>query len=110
VIPALRNAYPSLTYHYWRACAQARDTQGISQIADQITGHLEAWGALPPVSSVYGWIKQDALAHPVWLVRLRRALELLDKIANDPLLPPGAAGLIRGIIELVERITTDYNQ
>lgn len=85
VSPDLRGAYPQLTYHYWRACAQSQQPR---RLAAEILAYLEAWGRLPSVDAVYSWLSDNGdCIRPAWVVRLESLLATIEKIKNDPLLP-----------------------
>jgi len=98
-IPArLRALYPSITFHYWRACAQSGDPIAL---AEQIIAHKEAYGHLPSVNSVYGWLRNGGGGMPVWVLRMGSLLSTIDKIKNDPLLPDEIAGVIDQVGALI---------
>lgn len=93
----LRHQYPDLTYHYWRACAQSRE---LVSMANEILTHKDAYGKMPSVNTVYGWLNVDNRL-PVWVLRMGSILTLMSKIRNDPRLPLEASAVFDRCMELL---------
>lgn len=88
---SMRARYPMITFHYWRACAQSRRP---IEMADQIMAYAEAYGKLPSVDSVYGWVHDSGMVLPVWLMRVNALFDRITRIKNDPLLPSSVAAVL----------------
>lgn len=90
---ALRYAHPLLTFHHWRPCCQA-GAKKMEYVA-QVEAYFEAYGELPNVDSVYGWVYGTDDPVPVWSLRLGSLSDTATKIEQDELAPAGVRALVR---------------
>lgn len=106
---ALRDAHPAITYHYWRAASHAGDR--MLRYVGEVEAHLEAWDALPTVSQVYGWIKNNDRVDypPVWITRIESMLTLAEKIKHDDRTPSEVCGLMGAIVSRLDTIRARAN-
>lgn len=81
VSPKLQAAYPLLTFTYWRAIVDADDP---FKILAEVMGYAEAYGDLPSVNTVEGWVYGDGnnMAMP-WRLRFERIVTTLEKNKVD---------------------------
>lgn len=98
----IKSAHPLITFHLWRACASTGAGDNTMAYVAQIEAFHEAWGRLPRVEEVWGWIKSDndgGDVRMVWESRMGGVVASLEKLHRDSQLPEPIALVVGEILE-----------
>lgn len=84
----LQDTYPDLTFSYWRTACDAHHLpeqtplENMMDVICQIMEYREAFGKLPTVNTVEGWVYGEG-GKLVWRSRLEGAESALEKVQQD---------------------------
>ena len=93
VTPALRSDYPSLTFEYWRVCCNAKTKEhetkedAVIRMAEEIIEHRDAWGDMPSLDEVWGWLKKNGDIELPYIGRIRGIIASCDAVIEDARTP-----------------------
>lgn len=102
---AVRDEYPTLLYHHWRALRRTGDKW--REYASKAVGNADEYGGRPaPVWLVRQWIKDDLQGQPpqervsrperLW----RLFLDILDEIGHEDTMPGGKSRFARWVLKM----------
>lgn len=105
VIPALREAYPVLRFHQWRAVCSVRDKSKIPELARWAVEQADKYGGRPAsVLAIRRQLKDNGDSVPAWERRWLRALDIMQSVVDDDGAPNAIRTLAHRVIEKAKHL------
>jgi hypothetical protein len=105
VTPVLRDAYPILRFHQWRAVCSVRDKARISELAAWAVEQGDVYGGRPAsVLAIRRQIRDGGDSVPAWERRWLKALDIMQSVVDDESAPNVVRTLAHTVCEKAKHL------
>jgi hypothetical protein len=106
VTPVLRDAYPILRFHQWRAVSSCRDKGRIPELAAWAVEQADTYGGRPAsVLAIRRQLRDGGDNVPAWERRWLRALDIMASVIEDEDAPNVVRTLAHHTVEKAKHLS-----